>query len=120
MLEVRLFSGETCLGTATLYAADPPMGVASGPLNPNDAYLPLRSIIDAIFQNSGDWDALALKVVAIGDGSRVEGVGGISIGDFLGNEAFPPEVTVLGIDCASGLYELWFGTDPAYRAYYGT
>jgi hypothetical protein len=120
MLKVKVFSGEILIGIADLCAADPPMGVAAGSLIATEAYAPLRPAIDLIATSeSQDWSPLALRVVAE-DGSIVDGVGGISIGDFIGNEAWLPELTIAGIDCASGQFEAWFGTDPAYVAYYKT
>jgi hypothetical protein len=117
MLKVKVFSGDVLIGTAELFAADPPMGVARGVLVPTQAYAPLRSTINAIFMGPTlGWSELALKAVAE-DGSVVSGVGGAYIDDVLEDD-FPPQLTVAGIDCASGLYEAWFGKDLAYRDYY--
>jgi hypothetical protein len=118
MLDVNVFSRDVLIGTSQLFAAVPPMGVAAGLLTPTAAYAPLRPKIDVILSSQNpDWAELALKVVAH-DGSPVIGVGGIWIEDLIANEDLPPEITVAGIDCASGLYEAWFGRDPAYLAYY--
>jgi hypothetical protein len=116
MLSVKILSGDTMIGTADLFASDPPMGVASGKLVVNDAYDTIRRMIDSLNRDPHpDWSILDLKAFTH-EGDRIEAVGGILIGDLLDvyvDEV--PDIDILGI---ADSYERWFGTDPAYRNYY--
>ncbi|UVC08715.1 hypothetical protein IHQ71_26910 [Rhizobium sp. TH2] len=118
MLNVKVYSGNLLIGTADLFATDPPMGVAGGKLSVTSDYGKVRLAIDSLNSNpQPDWSALDLKALT-NDGKEVHSVGGILISDLVDvyiDEA--PDIDILGIADA---YELWFGTDPAYRAYYGT
>jgi len=116
MLKISLFSNETLIGSAELVADDPPMGVAAGVLLPTAAYDPLRAAIDQIaLSGSGDWSSLSLRALTDA-GDLVDG--SIWIESSFGDQEQRPLITVAGIDCASGRYEAWFGTDPAYIAYH--
>lgn len=118
MLEVRLFSHDRLIGHAMLLAIDPPMGVAGGTLIVTACYDEIRPLVDDLFhRRQTDWSGLALKAVT-DSGRVIDAVGGIHIDDFIdGNPGWPPEIQILGIDCANGDYAAWFGDDPVYRHY---
>jgi hypothetical protein len=116
VITVKVYSGNLLIGTADLFATDPPMGVAGGKLSVTADYGKVRPAIDAVNSDlQPDWSALDLKAFTI-DGEEVHSAGGIMIGDLIDvyiDEA--PDIDILGI---ADSYARWFGTDPAYRAYY--
>lgn len=120
MLSVRVFNNGIHIGDAELYAADPPMGVAAGPLKPTTAYDAIRSLVYAVTTGEDrSWNELALEV-ATEDGEILESQYGIVIWDLIDDpDNTPPELVVMGLNCANGDYEKWFGSDPGYLAYYG-
>ena len=120
MIKVDIYSGGTLIGSAELLAADPPMGVAAGPLVATDAYRSVRPAVDRLNMSaSPNWDELALRAV-MADGQEVYVAGGIWIADFGDLNDEPPEVQLLGIGRDQGEYEAMFGTDPGYLSYYGS
>lgn len=116
MLKALVFSKGVLIGRCDLYAQDPPMGVVSGALAPTQDYRAALHIIETASRGDGDWAPLALEIFTE-DNRPLAAIGGVMIEDL--DTGAPPQVTLCGVDVSAEEFEVWFGSDPNYRAYYG-
>lgn len=110
-MKLRVFETDKLVGTAEVFALDPPMGVAMAKFDPAADYDPKRhaNVIDGDYVGDRG-EALRIEMV---DGSMIKS-GAISIQDFPTlNER---EVHILGIYEPS--FADLFNSHPHYRAYY--
>lgn len=111
MLHVRVFCDGEYIGTCDLYSEDPPMGVASGEITSSRS---AEGLTNKLLSGAPDFGKAA-QVQAV-DGASVLGpdsAATIEVGPMPGD---PLRLTVIGI--AYPEYEVWFGSDPAFVAYW--
>lgn len=110
-VEIRLKN--EMIGSATLDASDPPMGVASGPFEPSPSYQRVRYAEEIDGEHNPSASDLEFRVHAI-DGEEIECLG-VFIQDYaesLGEQ----RVSIIGIPNPE--YEFRFGDYPNYKAYW--
>src|SRR5215470_11392343 len=111
-MKCHVYANGALVGSAELMAADPPMGVASGPFYPNDDYKKIQPIIrehnlyDGTLGSVNEqklWDsqakisALRLSVTTE-DGETLDPLSGVNIVDFSEElDEDPYQIDVLGL-----------------------
>jgi hypothetical protein len=113
-MQVEIYHDGKLVGRSDLDAADPPMGVASGPFEPGPSYEP-EAHAGEIEGNHNPGGANLTYVVQ----STAHGVvecQAVFIQDY--NEGLDErQVSVLGIPYPD--YETFFGENPAFKEYWG-
>ena len=131
-MKFNLYAGDECVGWSELPWADPPMGVVSGPFQPNDNYKKIQPTIREFHLHDGSLGdrndnqlqevmqkirALALQVRAE-TGEVLLPVEGVHLTDFseeLEGEAI--EITVLGLSNEQ-FEQFWPNADEEYEKHF--